>query len=95
MTIRHVADRKAEARQDWFQAYENYKHQCHTRLLRHHLSHGLGFNAAEAKALTEPQVVDASIHSRALWEAYDEFRRCERQLRQELKVRLRMANDKT
>lgn len=90
-SIRMTADQKAAISYEWSVAYYHYKERRGALVHYFHREEGLGITAAEIKADIDQNVIDAGDYSRRLKERVAAFEIAERQLLQELNVKLALA----
>ena len=89
--IRITADQKAAISYEWSSAYYHYKERRNSLVNFFHREEGLGITASEVTADIDPNVIDAGEYSRRLKERIVAFEIAERQLLQELQVKLALA----
>jgi hypothetical protein len=92
MWIRNTAAQKAAITSEWNAAFGNFRERRRSLALYFHGEEKLGITAAEMKADIDPHVIEAGEYSRRLKERIAAFENAERQLQQELAVKLALAH---
>jgi hypothetical protein len=92
MWIRITAEQKAAVANEWNAAFGNFRERRRSLALYFHGEEKLGITAAEMKADIDPHVIEAGEYSRRLKERIGAFENAERQLQQELAVKLALAH---
>ena len=89
--IRITADQKAAFTYEWSVAFGNYKERRGSLALYFHREEHLQITAAEMKADIDPHVIEIGDYSWRMKERIAAFEIAERQLLQELEVKLALA----
>lgn len=90
--IRQVSDARARVESEWRITYENYKLQVKSLTAHYHRELKLRITAARTEAEIDPEVADTALASLKCRNRLDEIRRVERNLRDELDVRLALMS---
>jgi len=86
--VRQISDSCAELKHDWWIAWQNYQDRYRALTLYHHRDEGFQISAARDKAAIDPEIQESSIHSSELREQLELLQRIQKNLEQELEVRL-------
>ena len=89
--IRRTADQKAAVSYEWSIAFGNYKERRGSLALYFHREEQLQITAAEMKADIDPHVIEIGEYSWRMKERILAFENAERQLLQELQIKLALA----